>query len=60
MVKSSFMMGPKLVVFVKGNDLESPQVFNEVRNVAYGQYGGKFAELVVVGEDQSSIIFKGI
>lgn len=52
-------MGPRLVVFIKGNDFESPQVFNEIRKIAFTQYGGKFAELVVVGEDQSSRVFNG-
>ncbi|MGG4265799.1 hypothetical protein [Peribacillus simplex] len=60
MVKSHYTLGSTLVVFVKGNDLESPQVSNEVENIAFTQYGGKFAELVVIGEDQSSRIFKGI
>lgn len=60
MIKSHYMMGSKLVIFVKGNELESPQVFNEVRNVAFGQYDGKLSEVVVIGEDQSSRVFTGI
>ncbi|WP_338565067.1 hypothetical protein [Peribacillus frigoritolerans] len=60
MIKSHYMMGSKLVVFVKGNELESPHVFNEVRNIAFGQYDGKLSEVVVIGEDHSSRVFKGI
>lgn len=59
MVKSSFMMGPRLVIFIKGIDIDSPQVLNEANNIAFTQYGGKFAELVVIGDDQSSRVFKG-
>ncbi|MGY3315763.1 hypothetical protein ACV242_004259 [Peribacillus simplex] len=60
MIKSHYTLGSTLVIFIKGIDIDSPQVFNEVRNIAFGQYDGKFAELAVIGEDQSSRVFKGI
>ncbi|WP_230136106.1 hypothetical protein [Peribacillus frigoritolerans] len=54
-------MGSKLVVFIKGNELESPQVFDEVKTLAFGQqYQGTFSEVVVIGEDQSSRLFIGV
>ncbi|MGE7760999.1 hypothetical protein [Peribacillus sp. NPDC097895] len=60
MIKGHFMMGPRLVILIKGIDIDSPQVLNEVNNIAFGQYSGKFAELAVIGDDQSSRLFKGI
>ncbi|MGE1163203.1 hypothetical protein ACQJ0Y_07840 [Peribacillus simplex] len=60
MIKGHFMMGPRLVILIKGIDIESPQVLNEVNNIAFGQYDGKFAELAVIAEDQSSKVFTGI
>jgi hypothetical protein len=60
MIKGHYMMGSKLVIFIKGNELESPQVFNEVKNIAFGQYDGKFFDIAVIGEDLSSKVFRGI
>ncbi|MGE1103415.1 hypothetical protein [Peribacillus simplex] len=61
MIKGHYMMGSKIVIFIKGNELESPQVFNEVKTLAFGQqYKGAFSEVVVIGEDQSSRLFTSI
>lgn len=59
LIKNSYLMASRLVVFIKGNDLDSPQVFNEVESLALTQYGGKLSEIVVIGEDQSSKVFQG-
>lgn len=54
-------MGPRLVIFIKGIDIDSPHVLNEVRNFVFGpQHQGKFAEVAVIGEDHSSKVFTGI
>lgn len=59
MIKSSYMMGSRLVIFVKGTDLESPQVFQAVNEVAFNEYAGRFSDVIVIGEDQSSKVFEG-
>ncbi|WP_168747254.1 hypothetical protein [Bacillus mojavensis] len=50
MIKSHYSIGHKLVIFVKGNELESPQVKNSVEDLALGQYKGAYPEIIVIGE----------
>ncbi|WP_404323727.1 hypothetical protein LG298_07495 [Cytobacillus firmus] len=59
MVKSHYMMGARLVIFIKGNEVNSPQVKNAVQDISFGVYNGKFADVLVIAEDNSTRIFEG-
>jgi hypothetical protein len=59
MVKSHYMLGARLVVFVKGNEVNSPQIKNAVEDISFGQYGGRFESVLVIAENNSSKLFEG-
>jgi hypothetical protein len=59
MVKSHYMMGARVVIFVRGNEVGTPQVKNAVEDIAFGHYKGNFAEVLVIAENNSSKLFEG-
>ncbi|WP_100373391.1 hypothetical protein [Bacillus sp. FJAT-45037] len=58
-VKSHYMVAGKVIVFTEGVELGSSQLEDTVRELAFGQYGGMFSEIVVISESNDSRVFKG-
>ncbi|WP_338786269.1 hypothetical protein [Metabacillus sp. FJAT-53654] len=57
MIKSHYSIGSKVIIFIKGTELQSPQTLAAVQDLALGFYKGAYPEVLVIAEDNSSRIF---
>jgi len=54
MIKSHYTIGSKIVIFIQGTELESPQTLAAVQELALGFYKGAYPEVLIIAEDNKN------